>query len=245
MNAPDRLIITELEPNLYQVLNRTKGTQYEVSVASQFPVCSCPSRKLCKHITAVQNHRYYAIMQDQILASIAASLESIALSLSKPEQPLGFGASPRPQYIYCNRSNNCLWYWLDDDRAIVPITKTALTCYLEKLEFKQVERRGKETWKTHLHVRGDRRYILEAGYDSNFSKGLLSALATASHQWLKQPVTIEVQAADSDEVLFCRFYVNGEAIFAPWDEQTDWRAISRQAIDNIELANGRVTARAS
>lgn len=127
-------------------------------------------------------------------------------------QPLGFSEAPRPRYIYCNRSQNCLWYWLNDGREVVPILQTALTCVVEKLEFKQVERRGKDTWKIHLHVRADRRYILEAGYDSNFSKSLLSALSVMTAAQLQQPVTIEVQAADSDEVLFCRVYVNGELI---------------------------------
>jgi hypothetical protein len=41
-------------------------------------------------------------------------------------------------------------------------------------------------------------------YDSNFSKSLLSALASLSPQQLQHPITIEAQAADSDEVLFCR-----------------------------------------
>ena len=151
---------------------------------------------------------------------------------------LGFGESPKARFIYCNRSNNCLWYWLNDAREVVPISHSALTCYVEKLEFRQVERRGKETWKTHLHVRGDRRYILEAGYDSNFSKSLLSALAALTPEQLQQTITIEAQAADSDEVLFCRAYINGDLIFAPWDEQTDWRFIAKRAIANIEAANG-------
>jgi hypothetical protein len=154
---------------------------------------------------------------------------------------LGFCESPRPKYIYCNRSQGGLWYFLSDDanRTPQPITQPALTCLVDRLEFKQVERRGRETWKTHLHVKGDRLYILEAGYDSNFSRSLISALAVMTSLQLQQPITIEVQAAETEEVLFCRVYTHGELVFAPWDETTDWRKVARRAIANIDGAMGR------
>lgn len=177
-----------------------------------------------------------------LLAQIAASQERIEGYLKQEKQEkqqnveLGFGEPPRARYIYCNRSNNCLWYWMNDSREVVPIPNKALTGHVEKLEFKKVERRGKDTWKTHLHVRADRRYILEAGYDSNFSKSLLSALSEMTPQKLKQPITIEVQAAESEEVLFCRVYAGSELIFAPWDESTTWKGVAKRAISNVEQA---------
>lgn len=161
------------------------------------------------------------------------------IDLLQQKQPLGFSEAPRPRYIYCNRSQNCLWYWLNDAREVMHIPQTALTCLIEKLEFKQVERRGKDTWKIHLHVRADRRYVLEAGYDSNFSKSLLSALSVMTPQQLQQPITIEVQAADSEEVLFCRVYASGELVFAPWDESTSWKVVAKRAIANVDLASNR------
>jgi 6-phosphogluconolactonase (cycloisomerase 2 family) len=174
-----------------------------------------------------------------LLAQLAASQERIEGYLKQEKQrqiELGFGEPPRVRYIYCNRSNNCLWYWINDSREVVPIPKAALTGYVEKLEFKQVERRGKDTWKLHLHIRADRRYVLEAGYDSNFSKSLISALAAITPQQLQQPITIEVQAAESDEVLFCRVYANGELVFAPWDEGTVWKVVAKQAISKVGQA---------
>lgn len=158
------------------------------------------------------------------------------VDLLQQKQPLGFSEAPRPRYIYCNRSQNCLWYWLNEAREVVAIPQTALTGLVEKLEFKQVERRGKETWKMHLHVWADRRYILEAGYDSNFSKSLLSALSILPPPQLQQPLTIEVQAAESEEVLFCRVYANGELVFAPWDDSTSWKVVAKRAIANVEAA---------
>lgn len=173
---------------------------------------------------------------DTLLAQQNALLQQL-VDLLQQKQPLGFSEAPRPRYIYCNRSQNCLWYWLNEAREAVPIAQTALTCMVEKLEFKQVERRGKDTWKVHLHVRADRRYILEAGYDSNFSKSLLSALSVMTPPQLQQPITIEVQAAESEEVLFCRVYGNGELVFAPWDDSTTWKVVAKRAIANVEAAN--------
>ncbi|MFM7426036.1 MAG: hypothetical protein ACKO7W_13770 [Elainella sp.] len=159
------------------------------------------------------------------------------IDLLQQKQPLGFSEAPRPRYIYCNRSQNCLWYLLNEAREAVPIVQTALTCIVEKLEFKQVERRGKDTWKVHLHVRADRRYILEAGYDSNFSKSLLSVLSVMTPTQLQQPITIEVQAAESEEVLFCRVYADGDLVFAPWDDNTTWKVVAKRAIANVDAAN--------
>jgi phage pi2 protein 07 len=177
---------------------------------------------------------------ESLLAQQNVLLQQL-IDLLQQKQPLGFSEAPRPRYIYCNRSQNGLWYWLNDAREVVPIPQTALTCLIDKLEFKQVERRGKDTWKIHLHVRADRRYILEAGYDSNFSKSLLSALSVMTPQQLQQPITIELQAAEADGVLFCRVYANGELVFAPWDESTTWKVVAKRAIANVELAsNGRL-----
>jgi hypothetical protein len=164
------------------------------------------------------------------------------IDVLQQKRQLGFGESPRPKYIYCNRSQGGLWYFLSEDgqRSPQPIPHQALTCMVEKLELKQVERRGRDTWKTHLHVQADRPYILEAGYDSNFSRSLLSALAAMTPQQLQRSITIEVQAAESEEVLFCRVYADGgELVFAPWDTQTDWRKVAQRAIANIDLAHGK------
>lgn len=178
---------------------------------------------------------------EQLIAQQNSLLQQL-IDVMQQKQQLGFGQSSRPRYVYCNRSQGGLWYFLSEDsnRTPQPIAHNALTCLVEKLEFKQVERRGRETWKTHLYVQSDRSYILEAGYDSNFSRSLISALAILAPAQIQRPITIEVQAAESEEVLFCRVYTaTGELVFAPWDTQTDWRKVARQAVANIDVANGR------
>lgn len=181
----------------------------------------------------------------ELLASLIQKQNELLEQFAGKDAPLGFGESTmRPRYIYCNRSQtDCLWYWLDDDRKVQPINASSLWCVVQALEFKEVERKGKPTWKLHLHVKADRSYILESGFDSTFSKSLMSMLAVADVEGLRKPVSIEVQAADSEEVIFCRLYVNGESVYAPYDENTHWKTVANKAIANVRAASGIVKSK--
>lgn len=180
----------------------------------------------------------------QALAVIAQHLQRIADALAAPKLSLGFGAAPKAtQYVFCNRKHGGLWYTLNDQNQPLNIEASALTGYLHKIEFKTVERRGKEAKKLHCHIEADRTYILESAYDSNFSKGLLSAIAALSPQQLKQPITLVPQpSTENSEVLFCNVYQGEKQIFAPYDDQTDWRQCSIAAIEAVRLAHGQSAA---
>lgn len=158
----------------------------------------------------------------------------------KPQQQLGFGASPRPVYLYANRSNGGLWYRLseDSDRKPIILEHTALTGYLEKVEIKQTERRGKDVSKLHIHIKADRAYIIESGFDASFSRSMISAIATLTPEQVRQPVTIEVQPGDTDEVLFGRLYAGSESVYAPYGENPDWQRLTQAAIDAVDSAKG-------
>jgi hypothetical protein len=178
-----------------------------------------------------------------------ASLNAIALELRRiadakaPRQLLGFGPAPRTtQFIFCNRKNGGLWYKLNEQSQPVIIEQPALTGYIRKLEFKTLERRGKDTPKLHCHIEADTHYTLESGHDSLFSKELLSAIAFTSPKDLREPITIEVQAADNETVLFCNVWVNSQRVMASFDDQTDWKLAARAAIDAVRVANGEAEA---
>lgn len=177
----------------------------------------------------------------QLLASLTRQEEllkqliSVINKLDKPR--LGFHNDAGVTRIYCNRSNGCLWYTLANGTTPVPIQQTALTGYLRELKFERVQRRGKEVCKLLLTVEADGMYQLESGYDSHFSKCILSAIAILNPQQLKQPVTISPAAGDDDAVLFARLYVGSEYIKAPYGDNTSFREFSLQAIDNVKTAN--------
>jgi hypothetical protein len=181
------------------------------------------------------------MMENETLAAIAQSLRQIAESMV-PKQNLGFGPAPKSQvYVFCNRKNGGVWYHLDDRSQPINIEHPALTGYVRKLEFKETVRRNEKSHKLHCYIEADKLYVLESSATAHFSKGLLSALAFLSPQALQQPITIYPQAStENAEVLFCNVYEGDRQIFAPYDDQTDWKRVSRGAIDNVKAANANI-----
>jgi hypothetical protein len=174
----------------------------------------------------------------QLIASLTrqeALLKKLLAVLDKPK--LGLHNDAGTCKIYCNRQHGHLWYCLDSDRNPQPILESALTGYLKDLRFEQTERRGKPCHKLLATIAADRVYILESGYDTHFSKGLLMALATLSPQHLAHPITIQTQPGDDDSVLFCRVWTGSQLVKSPYGEETDWREVAKRAIATVKAAN--------
>ena len=181
------------------------------------------------HHTAMQ-----AIETAQLLAALAQQNQLLIQILDRLKQPkLGLVETPSTLWIYANRSNNCPWYTIRDGEAS-PVLQSALTGYLSELKFEKVERRGKETIKLQAFIKADRPYCVESGYDSHFSKGLLSAVAMLTPEQVKQPITIAPQPGSDESVLFCRVFIGSEPVRATYDEETDWRSVSQQAMSKFQ-----------
>lgn len=131
--------------------------------------------------------------------------------------------------VYANRSNGGLWYTITDGQVQL-IPHTALTGYLTDISFPKVERRGKECVKLQVTMQGDRTYLIEAGHDSHFSKGFLSAVALLLPAQVQSPITLSPQAGEDDSVLFCRVYSGGQLVKGPYDDGTDFRLVAKAAI---------------
>ena len=131
-------------------------------------------------------------MELEFLQSIANSLTLIAQAKAPVSQlKLGFGEAPKSQlYVFCNRGKGGVWYHLDDQSNPVIIEATALTGYARSFKIEKVIRREKEVYKMNFFLEGDRTYVLESAHDSNFSKGLMSAIAMMTPDQLRQPITI-------------------------------------------------------
>lgn len=174
----------------------------------------------------------------QLIASLTRQeqlLQQLISVLNKPR--LGFHNDAGVTRIYCNRSNGCLWYTLANGSTPVAIEQTALTGYLRELKFDRVTRRGKEVCKLLCTIEADGMYLLESGYDSHFSKCILSAIALLTPEQLHQPITISPTPGDDDAVLFARVYLGAEYIKAPYGDNTNFREISKLAINNVKVAN--------
>jgi hypothetical protein len=180
--------------------------------------------------------------ETEILASILQELQQLRAELAPAKQSLGFGAAPKSvQYIFCNRRNGGIWYTLDSQSQPLNIEHSALTGYIRKLEFKETVRRNEKSHKLHCIIEADCLYCLESSSKAHFSKGLLSALASLPPAELRQPVTIVPQpSTENGEVLFCNIYQGSKQVFAPYDDQTDWRLAARAAIEAVRIANGEL-----
>ncbi len=176
----------------------------------------------------------------EALQAIAYELQHITKALAPAtQQTLGFGSAPKSQvYVFCNRKNAGIWYTLDSQSQPVNIEAQALTGIIRKLEFKETVRRNEKSHKLHCYIEADQLYVLEGSATAHFSKGLLSAIAFLSPEQLKEPITIVPQpSTENAEVMFCNVYLGNKQIFAPYDEQTNWKRVSRFALDAVWIAN--------
>jgi hypothetical protein len=170
-------------------------------------------------------------------------LRQILNELQQQRSPLGFGASPTPKYIYANiQPDGTLWYhWNHAENKPEPIRDDCLTCKVLAVKIKSKEFKGKEKPKLLVSVMGDRPYIIETGIETVFAKSLLTVLAQTPATTLKRPISITVQAGDSEKVLFCRVYdADGAKLMVnPYGENEDWGAVIAAAISNVEAAAGK------
>lgn len=171
-------------------------------------------------------------------------LQEILAELRTSNQSLGFGHSPKPRYIYANRKYpDALWYfWNGAKNEHEPIEFNALTGIIERLEIEEKEYKGKPENKVNLHIRADRNYVIQAGVETLFAKGLLYTLSKLPTIAFTQAITIAVEPGDTEQVLFCRIYnpTTGTAVYAPYDENTNWQAVTQRAVAKIDAAHGRI-----
>ena len=154
-------------------------------------------------------------------------------------RPLGFGESPSGLAIFCNRANTNTWYTLNQASQPEELPYPALTGYLTRIEFIKTEYKGKPKTKLRFKMMAHRPCTLEAGSESTFTKGFLSAIASLTPEQLRSPITIEAIPADEEKVLFCSVWLMGQKAFQAWDDQTNWREVARKAMTNVaQLQSG-------
>ncbi|WP_242055943.1 hypothetical protein [Nostoc flagelliforme] len=69
---------------------------------------------------------------------------------------------------------------------------------------------------------------------------MLAAVASLTPQQLYSHVTLQPQPGNDDSVLFCRLWVGSELVMASYNEETNWREISKQALAVTKAANEMV-----
>ncbi len=145
---------------------------------------------------------------------------------------LGFGAVPKPQYVFVSKEPDHCWYMLAEDEKRIPIYERALTGVITGIEVnKKVENTFGEVIRTDLNVLADKPYIIRSGSDTYFCKGLLLSLDILTFEQLRHPLTIAVSPGDK-KVVFCNIYdpVTYRSIGVSWDghREIDWQALGQR-----------------
>lgn len=160
------------------------------------------------------------------------------------EVKLGFGAVPKPQYVFISKEADHCWYMLAEDERRIPIYERALTGVITGIEVnKKVENTFGEVLRTDLNVLADKPYIIRSGSDTYFCKGLLLSLDILTFEQLRHPLTIAVSPGDK-KVVFCNIYdpVTYRSVGVSWDEhnEIDWQALGQRVslkINRIQNLN--------
>jgi len=127
---------------------------------------------------------------------------------------LGFGLPPTPEYVYANRSKNCLWYFFRDEK-VVAIEEPALTGYITGVDLVTVERYKADSEKLRIRVRADRQYVIEAGSHTAFAHGFLDAWSVMNSRQKAGAITIEVSPGEKPTVLFCSVFDESGTLIIP------------------------------
>ncbi|MBH8561278.1 hypothetical protein I8748_03645 [Nostoc sp. CENA67] len=162
------------------------------------------------------------------------------------EVKLGFGAIPKPQYVFVSKESDHCWYMLSDDKKQIPIYDRALTGVITGIEVnKKVETSHGEAEKTDLHILADKPYVIRSGSESYFSKSLLLSLDALTAEQLCHPLTIAVSPGDKT-IIFCTIYnpVTYRSIGVSWDghKEIDWQVLGQKVsrkINNTKTAEPR------
>ena len=174
---------------------------------------------------------------EELLSQILAQLKAQATP-----SVLGFCNPPKTRYIYANRQYpNCLWYFWDGGKSVhEPIEQHAITGVIDKIEIETKEFRGKSDPKLNISIKADKPYVIQAGIDTMFAKGLIFTLSKLPVEAFKKPIMIAVEAGDTEQVLFAKVYnpATGSLVYAPYgDGVIDWPAVTQKAIDKVSAAH--------
>lgn len=153
------------------------------------------------------------------------------------EVKLGFGAVPKPQYVFISKEPDHCWYMLSEDERRIPVYERALTGAITGIEVnKRVETRFGVVEKTDLYILADKPYIIRSGSESYFSQSLLLSLDVLTSEQLPNPLTITVSPGESN-VVFCKIYdpITYRSVDVMWDghKEIDWQALGQKVSSKI------------
>ncbi|MDZ7993541.1 MAG: hypothetical protein RM022_002470 [Nostoc sp. EfeVER01] len=163
------------------------------------------------------------------------------------EVKLGFGAVPKPQYVFVSKEPDHCWYMLAEDEKRIPIYERALTGVITEIEVnKKVETKFGPVEKNDLYILADKPYIIRSGSESYFSQSLLLSLDVLTSEQLCNPLTITVSPGESN-VVFCKIYdpITYRSVDFLWDghKEVNWQTLGQKVslkINKTQYSNQEI-----
>lgn len=142
-------------------------------------------------------------------------------------RPLGFGKRQEPTFIFIRHSPESLWYSRDRREAEnVPIPERDLTGYLKNVwRYDRTDQNsGERVPKLMLEIHADKRYVIQTGLETNFSKSLLAGMLELNPEALLKPLTLVVEdnaGGTGRPTVFARIEVEGVRIMPSFDKRVN------------------------
>lgn len=133
------------------------------------------------------------------------------------EVKLGLGEPPVRVYLTVGEADGAGWA-KNEGGKWVGVPERALWGRVTDVRLVPKEFRGKPSLKLDVYVQADRAYVIRAGHDTTFSRGLLLALSSITD--FSQVLALCVEpGSDNEKVVFGKVYkANGEPVQVEWDK---------------------------
>lgn len=162
---------------------------------------------------------------------LLAPLMDAAQKTTQLESPLGLQMAPVPTYIYVGEGpNRRPWYFVKDSIQIAIVEDSLVGRIVHIAHKVKTSERGDKD-KLQIGILADKKYVLQSGLTTEFSKSLLQALLATSADELSRVCRLIIRPGESTKVAFASLMVEDVPVRASKDHVI---SSAREALDAIE-----------
>ena len=158
---------------------------------------------------------------NEMLEALLAKVDRLLSLRDAPELGFSTGGSEVVS-LFVNQPNHPrveegAFFYTRDERARenVAIRENQLTCVVENVYKRLKEDKVQAKPVLELHLRADKRYILQTGFSNHFASTLLAALVKLPPGALREPITIEAEhyhGTRSYPIAYAQVIYRGEVV---------------------------------
>ena len=158
---------------------------------------------------------------NEMLAELLEKVNRLLEVGAAPELGFSFGESEAVR-LFVNQPNHprveegAFFYTRDEiARENVAVRENRLTCVVENVYKRMKEDKVRAKPVLELHLRADKLYILQTGFNNHFASTLLAALVRLPSGALREPITIEAEhyhGTRSYPIAYAQVIYRGEVV---------------------------------